>query len=327
MTHGPAINNAHMPMTAHHHGPLGSNGAPKRIVVVGSGGRLGRALVELLEPAHQVIGFDRRQLDLGSMRSITAALAGLDYDHLYLTGALTAVDYCETHEAEAFAANAEGPARIAEISARKRAHVTYISTDMVFGGSKPEPYVESDQPDPVSVYGASKLAGETRVLNTSAGNLVARVSWLFGPGRPAFPEWIIDKACSESKLTLPEDKICCPTYTLDLVGWLASLVTARPDGPAAGVFHLCNSRPCSWLEWGQFCLDTARAVGFPVVAAQIAGVPVASVPAFVAKRPPNSALSTEKFTTLTGIRPRNWTEALRAFVQLSAALPEFGLPT
>jgi len=295
-------------------------------VVVGSDGRLGRALVGFLEPHHQVVGVNRRQLDLGSVRSITDTLAGLDYDHLYLTSALTDVDYCETHEAEAFAVNAEGPGRIADISARKRAHVTYISTDMVFGGSKTDPYVEADAPDPVSVYGASKLAGETRVLNASAGNLVARTSWLFGPGRPAFPEWIIDKACSESNLTLPEDKICCPTYTLDLIGWLESLVTGRLDGPAAGVIHLCNSRPCSWLEWGQFCLDTARSAGLPVVAAPIAGVPVATVPAFIAKRPPNSALSTAKFTSLTGIRPRDWTEALHAFLQHRAVFPKSGLP-
>lgn len=313
-------------MNTHRSGRADSNGAAKRIVVVGSGGRLGRALVGFLEPAHQVIGFDRGQLDLGSVRSITATLAGLEYDHLYLTGALTAVDYCETHEAEAFAVNADGPGKIAEISARKGAHVTYISTDMVFGGSQPQPYVEADPPQPVSVYGASKLAGETQVLAASPSNLVARISWLFGPGRPAFPEWIIDKACSETKLTLPEDKICCPTYTLDLVGWLASLVSDRPDGPAAGVFHLCNSRPCSWLEWGRFCLATARAAGFPVVAEELAGVPVGSVAAFVAKRPVNSAMCTAKFNDLTGIRPRDWTEALRAYVMQCASTRKYGLP-
>jgi dTDP-4-dehydrorhamnose reductase len=295
----------------------------KRIVVVGAGGRLGSSLARFLEVDSEVVGFDRKQLDLASNESIEAALGGLEYDHLVLTGALTAVDYCETHSDEAYAVNAAGPGRIATISAEKGAHVTYISTDMVFGGSKEEPYLETDAPDPISVYGASKLEGEAQVLKASESNLVARVSWVYGPGRPAFPEWIIDRACADPKLTLPGDKVCCPTYTLDLIEWITALLFGRNDGPAAGVFHLCNSNPCSWRDWGQFCIDTAREAGFPVKAGEIEGVPVDSVPAFVAKRPVNSAMNTEKFTALTGVRPRDWREALRDFVIQSPSFSKY----
>jgi dTDP-4-dehydrorhamnose reductase len=295
----------------------------KKIVVVGAGGRLGGVLASFLEAGNDVVRLDRKQLDLSSDESIDQALGGLEYDHLFLTGALTAVDYCETHEDEAYAVNGAGPGKIAEISAAKGAHVTYISTDMVFGGSKAEPYLESDEPDPISVYGASKLEGERRVLAASPGSLVARVSWVYGPGRPAFPEWIIDKACAERNLTLPGDKICCPTYTMDLIEWLAALVLERPGGPASGVFHLCNSVPCSWRDWGQFSIDTAREQGFPVLVGQIEGVPVASVPAFVAKRPVNSAMDTGKFTAATGITPRPWKEALRDFVIQSPSFAKY----
>ena len=295
----------------------------KRIVVVGSGGRLGSSLLKFLDPDYQTFGLDRKELDLGSTQSIDQALGDLDYDHLFLTGALTGVDYCENHEKEAFAVNAMGPGRIAEISAAKGAHVTYISTDMVFGGSKSGPYVESDKPDPISVYGASKLAGETKVLNASECNLVARVSWVYGPGRAAFPEWIIDRACVEADLTLPGDKVSCPTYTLDLIEWLAALVFGRVEDPASGIYHLCNSNPCSWRDWGQFCIDTAREAGYPVVAEKIKGVPVDSVPAFVAKRPVNSAMNTGKFGALTGIQPRDWTEALRDFVIQSDSFAKY----
>ncbi len=297
----------------------------KKVVVVGSGGRLGSSLLRVLERDHHVIGFDRRQLDLGSVQSIDGALAELDFDRLFLTGALTGVDYCETHVKEAFAVNSAGPGRIAEISADKGAHVTYVSTDLVFGGLKSDPYVESDKPDPISVYGASKLEGEAEVLSHSQDNLVTRVSWVYGPGRPAFPEWIIGKACSEANLTLPGDKVCCPTYTLDLIEWMVALVFDRPGGPASGIVHLCNSSPCTWREWGQFCIDTARDAGIPVIAGEIAGVPVASVPAFVAKRPVNSAMSTGKFTGLTGIRPREWKESLRDFVMQSESLAKYAL--
>ncbi len=294
--------------------PPDENQDEKRIVVVGSGGRLGSCLLDFLGPRHHVIGFDHKHLDLGSAASIDATLADLAYDQLILTGSLTAVDYCETHEAEAFAVNAEGAGRIAEISAAKRAHVTYISTDLVFDGTKTEPYVESDRTHPISVYGASKLAGEAKVLNASARNLILRTSWLFGPGRPAFPDWVIDKACTDPNLTLPGDKIACPTYTLDFVRWLTALVLDRRGGPASGIVHLCNSSPCVWRDWGQFCLDGARASGVPVVTGEITGVPVDSVPAFVAKRPHNSALCTGKFAALTGIHPRGWRSALRDYL-------------
>lgn len=294
------------------------------IVVVGAGGRLGSSLMRLLGTEHRVTGFGRGELDLGSVRSIDKALEPLDYGHLFLTGALTAVDYCETHQDEAFAVNARGAGRIAEISARKGAHVTYLSTDLVFDGSKPEPYVESDEAKPVSVYGASKLAGEEGVLGVSAANLVARVSWVFGPGRPAFPEWIIGMACKETRLTLPGNKIACPTCTEDLVGWLAALVLDRADGPASGVFHLCNSGPCTWRDWGQFTIDVARQAGVPIVAGEIEGVPVDDVAAFVAKRPVNSALDTGKFTEVTGITPRDWKETLRDFVVQSQTAAKYG---
>lgn len=300
----------------------GVNCSKKRVVVVGSGGRLGRLLVEVLRQRHSLVGLDRKALDLASAESITRTLEPLDYDCLFLTGALTAVDYCESHTDEAFAINAGGPKLIAEISAGKGAHVTYISTDMVFDGMKFGPYLETDRPNPVSVYGASKLEGERRVLAASPDNLVARVSWVFGPGRPAFPEWIISQACAKEELTLPGDKIACPTYTLDLIGWLEALVFGLSEGPASGIFHLCNSEPCSWRDWGQFCIDTAREAGLPVIAHEITPVPTDSVAAFVAKRPLNSALDTAKFQQLTGIRPRPWREAIRDHVMQNIPQPE-----
>jgi dTDP-4-dehydrorhamnose reductase len=271
-------------------------------------------LASFLSREHDVVALSRAQLDLGSATSIGRVLGNLDYDRLFLTGAATGVDHCENNADEAHEVNAEGPRIVAEISAGKGAHVTYIGTDMVFDGAKAGPYLETDRPAPISVYGVSKLAGEQAVLAASADNLVARVSWVFGPGRPAFPEWIIGQACAKEHLTLPGDKTACPTYTLDLIEWLDALVFSRPDGPSSGIFHLCNSEPCNWRDWGQFCIDTARDAGLPVIAREITPVAVDSVAAFVAKRPHNSAMDTEKFHNLTGIRPRGWRAAIRDHV-------------
>jgi len=290
---------------------------PARVVVVGSDGRLGSALFEVLRQDYDVIPLGRRQMDLACERSITAALESLDYDFLFLTGALTGVDYCETHAQEADAVNGAAPGRVAEISATKGAHVTYVSTDMVFDGDTELPYLETDRPRPISIYGESKLKGEDRIMAASDANLIVRVSWVFGPGRPAFPEWIVRQACSLPSLMLPVDKIACPSYTLDLVEWMAALVFGGAVGPAAGVFHLCNSGPCTWQDWGQFCVDTARASSYPIIVGEIDGVAVDSVPAFVARRPRNSALNTGKFSCRTGITPRHWQEAVHDFMSES----------
>lgn len=299
-----------------------SQPAAQRVVIVGADGRLGRPLVELLRARHhEVIPLGRAGLDLAVPASIDAALGPLEYDELVLTAALTAVDHCESHPQEAHAVNAEGPAGIAAISAAKGARVTYLSTDFVFDGASERPYSEDEIPSPLSVYGASKLAGEQAVLTASPANLVARVSWVFGPHRPAFPEWVIGQARQHPHFTLPCDKTASPTYTLDLVEWLAALLfDEHPSGPASGIYHLCNSGICSWRDWGMFCVDAARVAGASPPDVEIEGVPVDSVAAFVARRPRHSALDTTKFTTRTGIRPRPWQQAVTAHIQSSVAL-------
>lgn len=284
------------------------------VVVVGSGGRLGSVLTGQLSKRHRVIPLDRSDLDLADEDSIRRVLGAIDYGWLFLTAALTDVDYCETHPREAYVINAEAAGIVAEVSAEKCAHVTYLSTDMVFDGSNAVPYRETDPPLPISVYGHSKHDGERRVLAASEGNLVTRVSWLFGPSRPGFPEWIVRQAATCECPTLPEDKFARPTYTVDLVEWLEALVFGNDEGPASGLVHLCNDGTCSWKEWGEACVDMARVRGMKNLAAKIRGISLAEVEAFVASRPLNSAMYTGKFSNLTGIRPRPWTEALRHFV-------------
>lgn len=287
------------------------------ILIIGSAGRLGNALVKNYARNFDVTGLTRTQLDLADPRSIRDALGPLEYDRLILPGALTGVDYCETHEDEAFAVNADGPKLVAEISAEKGAHVTYISTDFVFGGFSRHPYKEDRTARPLSVYGASKLEGEEGVLGVSPDNLVARVSWLYGSGKAAFPEWIIQQALKQTSLELPEEKIGSPTYTEDVVEYLALLLGLDGGAPAGGIFHLCNLGSCTWQEWGQFCLDEAAVVGLPLKTDRIGASCLEDIVAFVAKRPINSVFSTEKFTELTGVVPRHWQEAMREHFALT----------
>jgi dTDP-4-dehydrorhamnose reductase len=284
------------------------------VVVVGSGGRLGSVLAEQLSKRHRVIALDRSDLDLADGGSVRRVLGAIDYGWLFLTAALTDVDYCETHPREAYVVNAEAAGVIADISAEKCAHVTYLSTDMVFDGSSAVPYRETDPPLPISVYGHTKHDGERRVLAASDGNLVARVSWLFGPSRPGFPEWIVRQAATCECPELPQDKFARPTYTLDLAEWLEALVFGKSDAPASGVVHLCNAGTCSFKEWGEACIGLARMRGMANLAGKIRGITLAEVEAFVASRPLNSAMHSGRFSKLTGIQPQSWCEALRHFV-------------
>lgn len=288
-----------------------------RIVVIGASGRLGSGLVRHYSISHEVIPLTRAQLDFNDPASIRPALEVLDFECLILPGALTAVDYCESHEDEAYAVNAEGPREVAKVCAEKGVRLVYVSTDFVFDGRKTGAYTEEDPAHAISVYGASKRKGEEYVLATSANNLVVRVSWLYGGWKPAFPEWIIKQAGNDGPLSLPAEKIGCPTSSDDVVRYLQPLLGLGGTEPASGVVHLCNSGSCTWQEWGQFCLDEAAAAGLPLKTRRISANRLEDIPAFVARRPINSVLDTTKFTEFTGIVPRSWQAAMKAHFSVS----------
>jgi dTDP-4-dehydrorhamnose reductase len=296
---------------------------PPRIVIVGAAGRLGQALHGRFSQQARVTGLTRADLDLTSPDSIRSALGGLEFDRLILPAAMTAVDPCETTPGTAFAINATAPKLIAEICAEKGAHMTHVSTDFVFDGGKAGAYDEDDPAEPISVYGASKLKGEVNVLEADPDHLVVRVSWLYGPGKPAFPEWIVDKACAETEISLPGDKTGSPTSSVDVADWMVQLILDPSRPPAGGIYHLCNSGSCTWRDWGQACIDLAREAGAPVLTESIAANSLADIPAFLAPRPANSVMSNAKLAAFTGNQPRPWLQALKAHFAESGCLDKY----
>ena len=294
----------------------------EKIVIVGAFGRLGTELSLHYGKKFPVVGLGRRQLDLADERSIRKALDPLDFTLLFLPAAQTLVDRCEDEKEEAFQLNAHAPGLIAQICAEKGARMVHFSTDFVFDGKKDGPYQEDDLTGPISVYGASKLAGEELVLAASPAHLVLRLSWLFGPAKPGFPEWIVGKACSEYALALPAEKRACPSYSSDIVSLLDPLLFRPHEGSAGGVFHLSNSGDCSWQEWGQECLDLAHEMGHALKTHQISATSLDTIQAFKALRPVNSTMSSSKYTRVTGVTPRGWREALRDHFFVSAEAPQ-----
>lgn len=284
----------------------------RKLVIVGSGGRLGAALARGYASEARVLGFNHSQLDLASPEAIRSALSGLDFDALVNCAALTNVDYCETHAEEAFAVNARAVRELAEICASKRARCIHISTDYVFDGTKREPYGESNAANPLSVYGTSKRQGEIELLNVSEAHLAARVSWVFGPDRPSFIDQILKRALETDRLQAIGDKWSVPTYTLDLVQWLRPLLWERNVG---GLIHLAQAGACTWQQYGQYALDCAAEAGHPLRGRTVAFQALADLTAFVAARPIYTVLGTQRFKEVTGIAPRPWQEAVAEYVR------------
>ena len=279
---------------------------PRRILIIGTKGRLGAALARELKLG----GFDRNQVDLGKPDQVRSAFSGTEFDLLINCAALTNVDYCESHREEAFLINARAPRVLAEICAEKSAKLVHISTDYVFDGEQDTPYKEEDPPAPLSVYAESKLAGEEEVLEVSPKNLVVRLSWVFGPDKPSFIDQIINRARENETVTAVADKFSSPSYTIDVANWLP----LAWENEAQGILHLANSGACSWQEWAQYAIDVCRDAGILLKADHVGKLSLTDMKNFVARRPVYTVLSTAKFTDLTGVQPRHWREAIAEYI-------------
>lgn len=287
---------------------------PLKIVIVGSGGRLGAALARSYGKDCEVIGFDHSKLDLGSRTAIVSAIEPLQFDALINCAALTNVDYCETHEEEAMRVNSHAVRHLAELCAGKQARFIHISTDYVFDGKASTPYSEETPAHPISVYGMSKRCGEIEMLEVNPDGLAVRVSWVFGPDRPSFIDMLLKRALESEKVEAIADKLSAPTFTLDAADLLRPFLADIREG---GLLHLCNTGQCSWQEYGQFALDCAIKAGLPVKAKTVGALKIADMTSFVAKRPVYTVLSTDKLASLTGKTPRSWQAAVEDYVQHS----------
>jgi dTDP-4-dehydrorhamnose reductase len=287
-------------------------GVSRRVAVIGSAGRLGAALAREYAREHEVVGFNRGQLDLADPAQIRRALEAVEVDIVINTAAQTLVDRCETEPEEAFAINADAPALIAEICATKGARLIHISTDYVFDGEKREPYTEDDDANPISVYGESKLRGERGVLAVSPRHVVARVSWVFGPDRPSFIDWLIQQAREKEKVSAVADKFSTPTYTLDIARMVAPFFDFEMPG---GIVHVANRGECSWQAYGQWALDCCASEGVALRARTVDAISLSDMKNFIARRPIYTVLSPEKWERLTGAAARDWRDAVADFVR------------
>ena len=315
-----------------------------KIAVVGSGGRLGAALMREYRDKFEVTGFNHTQLDLSNFDEMRDKLRETDFGVLINAAAFTNVDLCETRRDQAFLINAEAPRVLAEICREKNAKLIHFSTDYVFDGEKRQPYVENDSANPISIYGESKRAGEKLVLAVKDRHLVVRVSWVFGPDRPSFIDGLIKRAQENEHVDAIADKFSSPTYTHDVAEMLprffnvgpvaggddpggAVAVTARSYSASdySGILHFSSAGECSWQEYGQWALDCCGAFGVPIKAKTVDALELTDMTRlrqgyggqanWVARRPVCSVLSSARYTELTGASSRTWRDAVADYIR------------
>ena len=281
-----------------------------RVAITGTTGRVGAALVKRLAANHEVIPLPRTQCDLADPDSLKSTLAALDCDVFLNPAAMTGLEECEDDPRMAMRVNSAAPGKIALWAAERGVRVIHFSTDYVFGGDSTIACNETTPPAPVNAYGRSKLAGEHAVL-THPGNLVIRVSWVFGPEKPSFVDQIFDAALAGKPLAAVADKLSLPTYTADLAEWTEHLL----ETDASGVLHACNSGPpVSWHGMAVFVVNEMVRLGLLKEAPPVAEQSLENMPLFRARRPRFTAMDTRRLSTLIGHPPRPWQEALAEHV-------------
>ncbi len=277
----------------------------KILILGGRRGLLGQAMAAAGQARGlETISLGQEDVNILDPRSLGRCIDRHAPDCICNAVGYTAVDLAEEDPEMAYALNRRVPEALADICKGASAPVVTFSTDYVFDGRKQAPYLPEDAPNPLSVYGASKLAGEEALLDSEVGYaLVIRTSWLFGPWKTNFVQKMIDLSRERNELTVVHDQVGSPTYTCDLAEHTLELLRHN----ASGIHHLSNSGQASWCELA------AETVSIAGITCQVSPVTSEQYPQ-KARRPSYSALDCSKYTKLCGSKPRPWLQALRDYV-------------
>ena len=279
-----------------------------KLAVIGAAGQVGQEFTKCLE-ADTFVPLTRDQVNVVDPASVDACIDRIDCDVIINLAAFHDVNGCEDDIEKAFQVNAVGAGNVAQAAARGDRKLVYFSSDYVFGreDNRRTPYLESDLPEPVNIYGVSKVAGEHLVRVATDNHLIVRSSSLFGVVTSkkgwTFPEMILQRAKAGEPLRVVNDQYMSPTYTLDLVREVMALLEAG----ATGTVHVTNADGCTWYDFAQASLDLAG-IEHPIE-------PVGS-DAFPAKarRPSYSCLDSERLESLGVDGLRDWRASLRAYL-------------
>jgi dTDP-4-dehydrorhamnose reductase len=272
-----------------------------KVLVTGAGGMLGRDVVLAAANAgHEVVGFGHHELDVTDADAVSTKLELERPEVVINCAAWTDVDGAEEFEPEAMAVNGMGAGNIAAAAAEVNANVVYVSSDYVFDGAKGAPYVETDQPAPLSAYGRTKLAGEEATQAANKRHFIVRSAWLFGVGGSNFVETMLRLAADHGEVLVVRDQVGSPTYTWHLAHGMVRLI----EGVEYGIHHMAAGGSCSWYDFAREIFEQAK-IECRVLSAttEMLGRP--------APRPPYSALVSQREHAI-GLPP--WQDGLAGYL-------------
>ena len=295
-------------------GPATNPSGKPRILIVGNAGQLGRELERVFAAVGPIVAVDRESVDLADPDQTRDLVRRTAPDVILNAAAYTAVDRAESEMALAHAINALAPRVLAEEAAERNALLVHYSTDYVFDGSKQEPWTEDDSPAPLSVYGASKLAGEQAVQNSRARHLIFRTSWVYGPHGSNFLLTMLRLARERDRLSIVDDQIGAPTTSIELARATHAIVTGVLAGRFGapqdwrGLYHMTCSGSVSWFGFAQAIFAQAsKRLGVKIPELIPIGTKDYPTPA---ARPRNSILSNAKLRARFGLELPAWQSAL-----------------
>jgi len=280
----------------------------RNVLVTGSGGQLGSCIkdIEKQYEGLNIIYTNYQELDISDLSQIEVFFKSNQIDYCINCAGYTAVDKAETEADKAFETNATGAKNLASICSEQGAVLIHISTDFVFDGQKTEPYKESDIPNPINVYGASKLKGEVEIQKTLKEHFIIRTSWLYSEHGNNFMKTMLRLAETRDEISVVSDQIGVPTNANDLSTFLIEIITSSSNN--FGVYHYSNEGQTSWYGFAKAILEPYKRPIF-VIPISSREYPTA------ATRPKNSALNIEKAKKEFNIQPPKWEISLKKVIE------------
>jgi dTDP-4-dehydrorhamnose reductase len=292
-----------------------------RILLTGANGQVGWELQRSLAPLGEVIACNRSRLDLADPDTLRQRVRAIAPEAIVNAAAYTAVDKAESEPELARAINAIAPGVLAEEAQHLGAVLVHYSTDYVFDGTKPEPYTESDPPNPLNGYGRTKLEGERAIGASGCRHLTLRTSWVYGAHGNNFVLTMLRLGREGRQLRIVDDQIGAPTWSREIAQATATLL-AQPElaAPGAdGLYHLTASGTTSWFGFAEAIFASKEMARMGIAPPALEAIPTSAYPT-PARRPANSRLDCGRLERRAGIRLAPWDAALaRCLAEVTAA--------
>lgn len=277
-----------------------------RVLLTGAGGQLGQTLQANLPEAIERSAMTRADLDITDAHAVDACVDRLQPDWIVNAAAYTSVDQAESEPDRAWAINRQGVAHLATAAHRHGARLLQVSTDFVFDGSQRRPYQPDDAPNPLNVYGQSKLAGEQAARECTDGDaVILRTAWVYSATGRNFLTTMVRLMREREQLKIVDDQTGTPTATTDLAQAMLAMMTADASG---GIHHYTNAGEATWYDFAREIRQRLTQTNPDWKLAQLAPTNTAGFPT-PARRPAYSVLGCDTVEALTG-RRRHWRDAL-----------------